>query len=116
MVHGVYGACCPGLDIAFAGVPLVIPLYMLSCLNARTLVLALFLISSCPPPPMQDDSKEACLEYANAAALRLLQAGFEDVFDTSSFQVVHPAPEVQQVWQGMRMWMHSSMRHSVWCI
>ena len=49
---------------------------------------------------VQDDSKEACLEYANAAALRLLQADFEDVFDKSSFDVVHPDPDVQQVGQG----------------
>ncbi|GAX85298.1 hypothetical protein CEUSTIGMA_g12715.t1 [Chlamydomonas eustigma] len=47
---------------------------------------------------VQDDSKEAMLEYANSKALDLLGYEFNDIYDLSSFDVVDSKDVYQQDW------------------
>ncbi|MEW5299849.1 MAG: hypothetical protein WDW36_002823 [Sanguina aurantia] len=47
---------------------------------------------------VQDDSKAACLEYANKQALTLLGWEFLDVYEKSSFDMVDTDPDQQQEW------------------
>jgi PAS domain-containing protein len=47
---------------------------------------------------VHDDSPDQRLEYANAAACRLLGAEFEDAYGTPSHALVAPSPAAQSEW------------------